>query len=68
MFEEVLCQSVEETLREKGDEGVAARAWKAEAVPSRKEVEKHNLDHAVFRSWYPHVKGRAEAYGHRKTR
>ena len=29
------------------------------------EVEVHNLDHGVFRSWCPHcVKGRAESYGH----
>ncbi len=43
------------------------RARNVEAVPNSKEVEEHNLDHAVFRSWCPHcVKGRAEAYGHRK--
>ncbi len=36
-----------------------------EIAPSDKEVEEHNLDHAVFRSWCPHcVKGRAESYGH----
>ncbi len=58
-------QSAEETLRETGDEGVAARARKAKAAPSKKEVEDH--DHAVFRSWCPlYVKGRAEACGHRK--
>ena len=35
-------------------------------MPSAREVEEHNLDHAVFRSWCPHcVKGRAEAYGHK---
>ncbi len=65
MFEKVFGQSVEETLRETREEGVAARARKAEAVPS-KEVEDHNLDYAVFRNWCPHcMKRRAEAYGHR---
>ncbi len=39
-------QSVEEMLRETGEEGVAARARKVEVVPSRKEVGEHNLDHA----------------------
>ena len=58
---------VEETLRETSEEGVAARARKVEAVPSKKEVEDHNSDHALFRSWRPHcVKGRAEACGHRR--
>ncbi len=60
MFEKVLGLSVEETLRETGEEGVAGRARKVEAVPSRKEVEERSLDHAVFRSWCPHcAKGRA---------
>ena len=50
-----------------GEEAVQARARKTEAVPSAKEVEEHNLDHAAFRSWCPHcVKGRAESYGHGK--
>ena len=41
-----------------------ARARKTGAVPSQKEVEEHNLDHGMFRSWCPHcVKGRAESYG-----
>ena len=66
-FEKAFGQSVEKTLRKTIEEGVAARARKVEAVPSRKEVEDRNLDHAVFRSWRPHcVRGRAEAYGHRK--
>ena len=44
-----------------------ARARNTAVVPSSKEVEEHNLDHAVFRSWCPHcVKGRAESYGHRR--
>ncbi len=65
-FEEVFGQSVEETLRETGEEG-AASTGKAEAVPSKKEVEDYNLDHAVFRSWRPHCgKGHAEAYGRRR--
>ncbi len=48
------------------------RSWcesKAEAVPSKKEVEVYNLDHATFRNWHPRcVKGRAEAYGHKKRK
>jgi hypothetical protein len=50
MFEKVFGQSVEETLRENGEEGVAARARKVEGVPSKKEVEEHDPTHAVFRS------------------
>ena len=47
------------------EEAVGARARRTDAVPSAREVEEHNLDHAVFRSWCPHfVKGRAESYGH----
>ncbi len=43
-----------------------ARARKVGAVPSKKEVEEHNLDHAVFRSWCPHcAKARVEACGHK---
>ena len=38
-FEKVFGQSVEETLKETSEEGVAARARKVEAAPSRKEVE-----------------------------
>ena len=42
---------------------------KTEAVPSDKEVEEHNVDHAVFRAWCPHcVKGRGEAYGLMKVK
>ena len=41
-----------------------ARARGVEIAPSDKEVEEHNLDHVVFRSWCPHsVTGRAEPYG-----
>ncbi len=58
---------MEETLREAGEEGVGARTRKSEAVPGKKELKDHNVDHAVFRSWRPHcARGRAEAYGHRK--
>ncbi len=43
------------------------RARKVEAVPSKKEVEGRNVDHAVFRSWRPRcVKVRAEAHGRGK--
>ena len=67
LFEKVFGQSVEETLKEASEGGVVAKARKVEVVPSKKEVGDHNLDHAVFRSWCPHcVKGRAEAYGHKK--
>ncbi len=60
-------QSAEETLRQSGEEGVAARARKVEAAPSKKEVEDQNLDHAVFRCLCPRcAKGRAEACGSRK--
>ena len=42
---------------------------KTEAVPNDKEVEEHNVDHAVFRAWCPHcVKGRGETYGHMKSK
>ncbi len=44
-----------------------ASARKTEAVPSEKELEEHDLDNAVFRSWCPRcVKGRAESHGHAK--
>ncbi len=67
MFKKVFGESVEEALREMGEEGVGARARKVEAVPNKKEVEEQNLDHAVLRSWRPRcVKGRAEACGHKK--
>ncbi len=47
------------------EEAARATARKTEATPSAKEVEEHNLGHAVLRSWCPHcVKGRAESYGH----
>ena len=50
MFKKVFGESVEETLREVSEEGVAARARKAGAIPSKREVAEHNLDHAVFSS------------------
>ncbi len=57
--------SKEVVQREIGDEAVRARARKTETVPSDREVEGHNLDLGVFKSWCPHcVKGRAESYGH----
>ena len=64
-FQRVFGQSTREVVeREIGEEAVRARARKTEAVPSQREVEEHNLDHGVFRSWCPHcVKGRAESYG-----
>ena len=67
-FRRVFGESTKEVVeREIGEEAVRARAMKTEAVPSQREVEEHNLDHGVFRSWCPHcVKGRAESYGHVK--
>ncbi len=56
-------QSVEETLKETGEEGVAARASKVESAPSKKEVEDRNLDHAVFRGWCPHCIGQQDGDG-----
>ena len=57
--------SAKEKEEECTEEGVKARARNTAAVPSSKEVDEHNLDHAVFRSWCPHcVKGRAESSGH----
>ncbi len=62
MFARVFGESVEETLRETSEEANAARARTAEAAPSAKEVDEHDLDHSVLRSWCPHfVKGRADA-------
>ncbi len=70
-FAKVFGETVEdalEALRETFEEANVARARKTDAVHSAKEVEEHNLDHSVFRSWCPHcVKGRAEAYGHRSS-
>ena len=67
-FQRALGEGTKEVVeREIGEEAVRARARKTGAVPSQKEVEEHNLDHGVFRSWCPHcVKGRAESYGHVK--
>ncbi len=48
-----------------GEEAACSRARKAEIAPSDGEVEEHNLDHTVFRSWCPRcAKGRAESSGH----
>ena len=66
-FRRVFGESAEEVVErerrgEVGEEAVRARARKTGAVPSEKEVEEHNLDHAAFRSWCPHcVKGGAES-------
>ncbi len=51
---------------EESEEAVRRKVRETEAVPSEREVEEHNVDHAVFRKWCPHcLKGRAEAYGRR---
>ena len=55
--------------REETEQEHKIKMRKTEAVPSDKEVEEHNVDHAVFRAWCPHcVKGRGEAYGHMKLK
>ncbi len=67
MSKKLFGESVEGTLKEASDQGVAARARKVEAEPNKKEVKDHKLDPAVFGSWRPHcAKGRAEAFGHMK--
>ena len=48
------------------EEAERSRVRETESVPSAKEMEERNVDHAVFRRWCLHcVKGRAETYGHR---
>ena len=54
-FRRVFGESAEEVVEREmrgdvGEEAVRARARKTGAVPSEKEVEEHNLDHAVLRS------------------
>ncbi len=62
-FRRAFGESADEVERKEGEEeseeeAVRARARRPETVPSEKEVEKHNLDHGVFRSWGPRcVKG-----------
>ena len=52
---------------EESQEEARVRVRKEEAVPNETEVEEHNIDHAVFRSWCPHcVKGRATGKQHNK--
>ena len=69
-FRRVFGESTEEVVEQErrdeiGEEAVRARARKTEAVPSKREVEEHNLDHGLFRIWCPHcLKGTAESYGH----
>ena len=61
----------EETEREREEQSEEhrVRMRSTEAVPSEREVDEHNVDHATFRAWCPHcVKGRGEAYGHPRGR
>ncbi len=52
MLEESTEEVVERSTKiDVGEETVRARARKTEIAPSDKEVEEHNLDHGVFRSW-----------------
>ncbi len=71
-FTKVFGQTVEDTLealKETSEEANAAKARKTEAIPSTKEVEEHNSDHSVFRSWCPHcVKGKQKHMGTGATR
>ena len=47
------------------EEAQRAKFRSVESVPLQREVDEHNIDHAVFRSWCPHcVKGKASSYGH----
>ena len=68
-FEGAEEKEMEEAIRgerEVGEESSKPKVRSAEAVPSEREVEEHNVDHGVFRSWCPHcVKGRAESYEHK---
>ncbi len=65
MFGESAEEVVEREIRsDVGEEAVRARARKTDAVPSEKEVEERNLDHAVFRSRRPRcVTNRADCTG-----
>ena len=66
---------VDEEMEDVGDgeggvaeEVVAPKVRKVVAEPTEQEVEEHNVDHAVFRSWCPHcVKGKGVSYGHRRV-
>ena len=50
-----------------GEEGVRPMMRRAPDDPTQDEIDEHNIDHGVFRSWCPHcVRGRAVAYGHKK--
>ena len=51
---------------EECEEGEKVRFRRTDEEPTSREVEEHNVDHAVIRAWCPHcVKGKAAAYGHR---
>ena len=59
----------EKEEREETDQEHKVKMRSTEAVPSEREVEEHNVDHAVFCAWCSHcVKGRGEAYGHMKLK
>ncbi len=62
-----IAEQVVDWRGEVGDEAAWARAGKAEIAPSDEEVERCNLDHAVFRSWCPRcMEGRLESRAGRK--
>ena len=52
-----------------GQEGVRPTVRRAPDDPTQDEIDEHNIDHGVFRSWCPHcVRGRAVAYGHKNKK
>ena len=52
-----------------GQEGVRPKVRRAPDDPTQDEIDEHNIDHGVFRSWCPHcVRGGAVAYGHKKKK
>ena len=56
----------EEKKEDESEEAVKSRVRDTEAVPSAKEVDERNANHAAFRRWCPRcAKGRAETYGRR---
>ena len=47
------------------EEGHKQRVRSLMPEPTQKEIDEHNVDHGVFRSWCPHcVKGKAVSYPH----
>ena len=37
--------------------------------PTQEETDEHHIDHAVFRSWYPHcIHGQSVSYPHKRVK